>query len=74
MLSSVIKWLIDKLGTLLTVVGSGIGIATNELTPIFIVVAMIGVLLTMMGNKKWGTKLSSLSFFIYLLFKVVFKC
>lgn len=42
-----------------------------ELTPIFIVAAMIGILISMVGFRKLGTRISSLSFLIYILLKVV---
>lgn len=45
----------------------------TELTPVFVVAAIIGVFVTMAGYKKLGTKMSSLSFLLYLLLRVVFK-
>lgn len=42
-----------------------------ELTPIFVVAAIIGIFITMAGFKKLGTKISSLSFLIYILLRVV---
>lgn len=42
-----------------------------ELTPVFVVVAIIGVFLTMAGYKKLGTRMSSLSFLIYFILRAV---
>lgn len=42
-----------------------------ELTPIFVVAAMVGILISMVGFKKLGTRISSLSFLIYILLRVV---
>lgn len=44
-----------------------------ELTSVFVVVAIIGIFITMAGYRKLGTKMSSLSFLLYILLRVVFK-
>lgn len=66
----------SKIGDLFSWVGRGIatGIASSviELTPVFTVICMIGIFITMSGNKKLGTKISSLSFIVYILLKVIF--
>jgi hypothetical protein len=57
-------WTIDLLA-------EGIKITADELLPLFMVIAMIGVLLTMAGWRRLGTKISSLSFITYIIIKVV---
>lgn len=47
-------------------------IAADEFVGIFIAAAMIGIFITMAGNKKVGTKVSSISILIYVLLKVLF--
>lgn len=81
-------WTIGTVGDGLKAVGNGIKkiligntgsdilntFSLDSLTGIFIIVAMVGVFFSMAGEKKIGTKLSSLSFVIYLILKVILAC
>lgn len=59
-----ILWVGDK-------ILNGLGSGLIGLTPVFAGACMIGVFLTIAGEKKIGTKISSLSIVIYLLLKVI---
>ncbi|NFE73404.1 hypothetical protein FDC27_05030 [Clostridium botulinum] len=68
-------WLINKIGdfTLWITKGGlrGIGKLGVECTGIFIIVGIIGLYITMSGNRKLGTKITSSDLMIYLLLKVL---
>lgn len=64
---AVATWLEDKFKLLLT----GVGIAADGLQPILVVLCIIGIYMRMFGAKESGTKMSSLSFFGYLVLKVI---
>ncbi|WP_298042445.1 hypothetical protein [uncultured Clostridium sp.] len=57
-------WLEDK-------IVQGLGSGLIGLTPVFTAICIIGVFLTIAGEKKLGTKISSLSIVIYFLLKVI---
>lgn len=59
-----VLWIGDK-------ILGGLGIGLIGLTPVFAGACMIGVFLTIAGEKKLGTKISSLSIVIYFLLKVI---
>lgn len=59
-----VLWIGDK-------VIQSLGNVLIELTPIFAGACIIGVFLTIAGEKKLGTKISSLSIVIYFLLKVI---
>lgn len=62
------KYILDGiLNYISTFLSSGV----IELTPVFILIAMIGVLISMAGFRKTGVKVSSLSFLIYILLRAV---
>ena len=61
------KWIDKSIATIISDIGS----FGASLYPIFIIICIIGVYLTMAGAKEKGIKLSSLSFIIYLLMKVM---
>lgn len=57
-------WLEDK-------IVQGLGSGLIGLTPVFTAICIIGVFLTIAGEKKLGTRISSLSIVIYFLLKVI---
>ena len=57
-------WIGDKLL-------GGLGAGYIGLTPVLAGACMIGVFITIAGEKKLGTKISSLSIVIYFLLKVI---
>ena len=57
-------WIGDKLI-------QGLGNVLIELTPVFAGACIIGVFITIAGEKKLGTKISSWSIIIYFLLKVI---
>lgn len=59
-----VLWIGDK-------ILGGLGVGLIGLTPVFAGACMIGVFLTIAGEKKLGTKISSLSIVIYFLLKVI---
>lgn len=59
-----VLWIGDK-------ILGGLGTGLIGLTPVFAGACMIGVFLTIAGEKKLGTKISSLSIVIYFLLKVI---
>lgn len=59
-----VLWIGDK-------ILGGLGAGLIGLTPVFAGACMIGVFLTIAGEKKLGTKISSLSIVIYFLLKVI---
>ena len=61
------KWIDKSIATIISDIGS----FGASLYPILIIICIIGVYLTMAGAKENGIKLSSLSFIIYLLMKVM---
>lgn len=67
-ITSVLKdgftWIGDK-------ILGGLGAGLIGLTPVFAGACMIGVFITIAGEKKLGTKISSLSIVIYFLLKVI---
>lgn len=63
-----LKTLINKTLTFIT---ASLANGVIELTPIFVIVAIIGIFITMVGYRKVGTRISSLSFLIYILLRVV---
>lgn len=75
MLKNSVNWLFDKIGKgfvwVLGGTAKGIGITATELEPVFIVVAMIGAFFIIFGEKRWGTKLTSISIFAYVLVRVI---
>lgn len=52
-------------------IASTLSAGVIELTPVFVVVAIVGIFLTMAGFKKLGTRMSSLSFLIYFILRMV---
>ncbi|GAA0076225.1 hypothetical protein UT300005_06030 [Clostridium sp. CTA-5] len=68
-------WLINKIGDFagwITKSGlRGIGNLGVECTGLFIIVGIMGLYITMSGNKKLGTKITSSDIMIYLLLKVL---
>ena len=73
---SIVDGITSRIGSFFSWVGgkiaTGIASMVIELTPVFVVICIIGVFISMSGNRKLGTKISSLSFMIYLLLKVIF--
>lgn len=67
MKSIINKWLEKSTVTII----SDIGVFGLSLYPVFVIACIIGVYLTMAGAKEKGVKLSSLSFIVYLLLKVM---
>lgn len=61
-----ILWVGDK-------ILGGLGEGLIGLTPVFAGACIIGVFLTISGNRKLGTKISSGSIVIYLLLKVILR-
>ena len=59
-----VLWIGDK-------ILGGLGAGLIGLTPVFAGACMIGVFITIAGEKKLGTKISSLSIVIYFLLKVI---
>lgn len=59
-----VLWIGDK-------ILGGLGAGLIGLTPLFAGACMIGVFITIAGEKKLGTKISSLSIVIYFLLKVI---
>ena len=59
-----VLWIGDK-------VIQSLGNGLIGLTPVFAGACMIGVFITIAGEKKLGTKISSLSIVIYFLLKVI---
>ena len=57
-------WLEDK-------IVQGLGSGLIGLTPVFTAICIIGVFLPIAGEKKLGTRISSLSIVIYFLLKVI---
>lgn len=51
--------------------GKGIGNIALGGESLFVIAAMIGIYITMAGNKKLGTKISSISLISYVLIKAV---
>lgn len=70
------EWIMEKVNGLISYLESSasqaIGGKILELAPIFVVITLVGIYISMSGNKKLGTKLSSGSVIIYLLLKVFF--
>lgn len=59
---------LEKIGEkILEILAAGV----VELTPVFVIVAIVGIFMTMAGYKKLGTKVSSLSFLIYIILRAV---
>lgn len=54
-----------------TILISDVGKFGTGLYPIFVITCIIGVYLTMAGAKEKGIKMSSMSFLIYVLLKVM---
>lgn len=54
-------------------IDGAIGNGLVQSTPIFIVVAMIGVYISMSGNRKLGTKISSGAILLYILLEVCYN-
>lgn len=73
---SIVDGITSRIGSFFGWIGgkiaTGIAGMVIELTPVFVVVCIIGIFISMSGNRKLGTKISSLSFMIYLLLKVIF--
>lgn len=69
-LLKIANWVTSKIGA---GVIKGATITFTEFEALFIIAAMVGIYLTIMGNKKLGAKVSSISFISYLLLKVVLK-
>lgn len=67
------EWISNKTGEFVGWIAKGglrgIGRIGNECTGIFIIIAIIGVYITMSGNKKLGTKITSLDFMVYIILK-----
>ena len=74
---SIVDGITSRIGSFFAWIGgkiaTGIASMVIELTPVFVVVCIIGVFISMSGNRKLGTKVSSLSFMTYLLLRVIFK-
>lgn len=70
-----IEWTGEKIGEgiiySLKWIGKKIGNVALSGESIFVIAAIIGVYLSMAGNKKLGTKISSISMLTYLIVKVV---
>lgn len=69
--SKIGEWSIDKLSKIASRFSGGILGLTDTLFPIFVTIAIVGVLITMSGQRKLGTKVSSLSFIIYVVLRMV---
>lgn len=75
MVSSVKDWTVDKIVDGLVLIGNGILklletlIETGE--PLFMIAAIIGLFIVISGNKKLGTKISSISILSYMVLRVV---
>lgn len=67
------EWIGDKLSSFVGWIAKGglrgLGKIGDECTGLFIIVAIIGIYITMAGNKKLGTKVTSMDFIIYILLK-----
>lgn len=50
-----------------------LGILATKGEPLFIIVAIIGLFIVMLGNKKLGTKISSISILSYYILRMVTK-
>ena len=68
MLKSSLNWLLEKLGNEFTQL---IDVTSIQLEPIFVIIAMMGVFLILFGQKRWGTRLTSVSILIYTLTRVM---
>lgn len=67
------EWIEDKISSFVGWIAKGglrgLGKLGNECTGLFIIIAIIGIYITMAGNKKLGTKVTSMDFIIYILLK-----
>lgn len=68
MLKSSMNWLLEKLGHGFT---QFVGVTATQLEPAFVIIAMLGVFLILFGQKRWGTKLTSLSIIIYTVARIM---
>jgi hypothetical protein len=75
MLKKGIDWLLGKAGEgvklLFSTTADGIGYTALELEPIFIIIAMVGIFLILFGEKRWGTRLTSLSIITYTIARIM---
>lgn len=71
------SWTVDTAADGLAVLGNGIlkiiGALANAGEGAFVIAAIIGFFITMMGNKKLGTKVTSISILSYFIIKAVAK-
>lgn len=63
--------IIDGLGWIGKYIDKGGDVIADELIGVFIIGGMIGVFITMSGNKELGTKVSSISFLVYVAIKIL---
>lgn len=73
-----IEWVENKVAEL-TAKGagatlSGIGKIVLQCDDLILIVGIIGIYFMIFGNRKTGTKLTSLSMLVYLLAEVISKC
>lgn len=64
MLKNAGSWIMDK-------ITSGMVVLGEDLSEVCLLGFIIGLFFTMAGAKKTGTKVSSISFMVYLLLRVV---
>jgi hypothetical protein len=71
------NWTVDKAADALILLGNGILKVLAALADagegMFIIAAIVGLFITMMGNKKIGTKISSISVITYFIIRAVTK-
>lgn len=67
MQSSFFKWL-EK--SIFTIIGD-IAIFAEGIYPLFVVVCLLGIYVSMAGDKEKGARMSSLSFLSYLIIRVM---
>lgn len=72
MLKNAGSWIMDNIfGKITDSITSGITTLGSDLAEVCILGFIIGLFFTMAGAKKTGTKVSSISFMVYLLLRVV---
>lgn len=73
-----IDWLkskgVELAGKGVITTANGIGALLVSMEGIFVIIAIIGVYFIVFGEKKWGTRLTSLSILLYLLGRVLQVC
>jgi hypothetical protein len=74
--SFVKDWTVDTIVDGLIVLGNGIlkllEALINTGEPLFVIAAIIGLLFVIAGNKRLGTKISSISILSYMILRAVF--